>query len=248
MDKTKTYDDFDGHYKFWDEYVSGWLNGEIKTDYLPEPWWGWTPESCLPLRSVVISLHPGKGGSPQKRDKIKTVIGQSSYRKAMGGGDSILLRKHLERTDKWHLSNRAKPILSRLSLPLKDCVANHLSIELSPIHDSTSKNVEKFVSDNFENVVNHTLLFAADASREIEGPLKGTVIVRCSATRFFRMFKYLGIKNCNSDPELIRSPYIFNIPRPEFEGVTFVCVWGARNFLPKKDLNKIINNLKNNNQ
>lgn len=244
----KTLDKLYPHYKYWDEYVLNWLNGEIKTDYLPEPWWGWTPESRLPLRSVVISLHPGKGGSPQERDKIKAVIGQTSYRKAMDGGVSSLLRNHLERTDKWHSSNRANPIISRLSLPLKDCVTNHLSIELSPIHDSTSKNVEKFVSDNFENVVNHTLLFAADAARDIEGPLKGTVIVRCSASRFFEMFKNLGIKNCDSGPELIRSPYRFNITRPEFEGVTFVFVWGARNFLPKKDLNEIINNLKNNKQ
>lgn len=243
MDKTLI--SLDSHYKYWDDYVRKWCKGQYSDKYLPEPWWGWTPESRLPLRSVVINLHPGKGGSSQERDNIKAVIGQSSYREAMGGGAKSLLRNHLKPTDEWHSSNRARPIISRLHFPLEECVTNHLSIELSPIHGATSKGVEKFVSDNYENVVNHTLLFAADAAREIEGPLKGTVIVRCVASRFFGMFKSLGIEDCNSDPELKRSPYRFIIPKPEFEGVTFVCVWGARNFLPKKNLNKIINQLIN---
>lgn len=50
----KTLNSLDAHYEFWDKYVSDWLNKEIDTPYLPEPWWGWTPYSKEPLHSVVI--------------------------------------------------------------------------------------------------------------------------------------------------------------------------------------------------
>lgn len=231
------------YYDYWDDFVSRWLNGEIKDcDYLPEPWWGWTPESELPLRSVVINLNPGRGGNPQTRTNVRAKLGDFAYSEAMAKG---LLSRYLRDTDKWHLCYRARPIASRLPdfrRPLSESLSSHLSIELSPLHTEKSDSVEGYVAAHFDKVVCNTLKFAASASRLIEGPLNGIVIVRCGAQRFLRMFGSLGSRPCCQDQNPLKSPYWFTISKPEFEGVKFVCVWGARNFLPKKDLAEIIKN------
>lgn len=241
------------HYKHWDDFVSQWLgdgkpeDGKRNEDFLPEPWWGWTIDSKFPLNSVVINLHPGKGGTIQTRKAVKPVIGNCKYSNAMTGA----LPRHLPETHKWHNSYRAKPLLSRLQelhAPLSNAIDRHLSIELSPYHSPTSKDVESYVTTNYQEVVENTLQFAADASRLIEGPLNSTVIVRCNAQRFCKMFHSLDIKPCSPNQDLSKSPYWFTIPLQDFEGVRFVCVWGARNFLPKKDINEIINRLKTNNK
>lgn len=231
------------HYKHWDDFISRWFNGEFEgKHHLPEPWWGWTPESGTPLRSVVINLNPGEGGDDQTKENIEAKIGNRTFREAMASK----LPEHLEKTEKWHSRRRAEPIRTALGYESsgqpepKPGSASNLSIELYPFHTKYSKGIEAYIKEHVDDVVEHTLKFAADASRLIEGPLNGTVIVRCSALRFYNMLKSLGIEGCCPDDTPKKSPYWFRIPGWDFEGVKFVCVWGARNYLPKKDLAEII--------
>ncbi|MDE6370808.1 MAG: hypothetical protein K2K92_04900 [Duncaniella sp.] len=236
------------HYDYWDDYVSHWFMCDKSCcSYLPEPWWGWTPLNGNALHSVVINLNPGKGGIDQTRERLASILGNRTYGEAMHSG---ALPEHLPETHAWHSNHRAKSILSRLTdldIPDKDCISHHLSIELSPLHSVTSQEVDSYVAANLDDVLEHSLLFAAEASRHIEGPLRRVVIVRCSARRFMRIFKNYVITPCSPEQNFRESPYWCRIDAPGFGDVDFVCVWGARNNLPKKDIEKIINTINNKN-
>lgn len=235
------------HYDHWDDYVSRWIMCDMSCySHLPEPWWGWSPLNGKPLHSVVINLNPGKGGSRQTRDSLRPVLGDQTYSEAMHSGT---LPGYLSQTHAWHSSHRAKSILSRLpgfDISDMDCISHHLSIELSPLHSVTSKEVDSYVAANLDDVLGHSLLFAAEASRLIEGPLHGVVIVRCSARRFLKMFRNCGITTSSQEQDASKSPFWCRFDAPGFEGVNFVCLWGARNNLPTKDIVKIINHNNNN--
>ena len=235
------------HYDYWDDYVSHWFRCDMSCcPHLPEPWWGWSPLNGCALLSVVINLNPGKGGAVQTRDSLRPILGNKTYSEAMHSGD---LPKQLPETHAWHSNHRAKSILSRLAdldFPDKDCISHHLSIELSPLHSVTSQEVDTYVATNLADVLEHSLLFAAEASRLVEGPLHGVVIVRCSARRFLKMFRNCGITTRSHEQDYSKSPYWCRFDAPGFEDVKFVCVWGARNNLPKNNIEEIINTINNN--
>lgn len=48
-------------------------------------------------------------------------------------------------------------------------ISHHLSIDLSPLHSKSSKEVDSHVATNLDDVVEHTLRFAAEVSRHVEG-------------------------------------------------------------------------------
>ncbi|MDE6298758.1 MAG: hypothetical protein K2M10_03830 [Muribaculaceae bacterium] len=213
--------------------------------HLPEPWWGWSPLNGNALHSVVINLNPGKEGDEQTSDSLRPILGNKTYSKAMHSG---ALPEHLSKTHAWHSNHRAKSILSRLTgldISDKDYISHHLSIELSPLHSVTSQKVDSYVAANLGDVLEHSLLFAAEASRLVEGPMHGVVIVRCSARRFLKMFRNCGISTCSQTQDYSKSPYWCRFDAPGFEDVNFVCVWGARNNLPTKDIEIIINHNNN---
>lgn len=242
----KTHISLYSHYKYWDDYVSRWFMCDASCcSYLPEPWWGWSPLSGKPLYSVVINLNPGKGGTCQTRGSLSTILKNRAYSEAMHSG---ILPRHLHQTHAWHTSHRAKSILSRLPdlyINDKDYISHHLSIELSPLHSATSLEVEGYVAANIEDVVAHSLRFASDASRHTTGTLRGIVIVRCTASRFLNMFSSHGAVSCSPDQDTAESPCWFRFDLPGFEDVKFVCVWGARNNLAQKSMEKIINTINN---
>ncbi len=158
------------------------------------------------------------------------------------------LPKHLTETNAWHNGHRAKPIISKLkgiSIPDDEYIAHHLSVELSPLHEVNSASVDSYVVANLEEVVDHSLLFAADASRMIAGPLRGVVIVRCEAKRFMNMFNARGVEMLDAASGESKQMRLLRFERPEFKDVKFVCVWGARNNLPTEAIREIINNIIN---
>ena len=234
------------YYDYWDDYVSHWFRCDMSCcPHLPEPWWGWSPLNGSVLHSVVININPGKGGAEQARDSLRPILLNKTYSEAMHSG---ALPEHLPETHAWHSNHRAKSILSRLTgldISDKDYISHHLSIELSPLHSVTSQEVDSYVAANLDDVLEHSLLFAAEASRLVEGSLHGVVIVRCSARRFLNMFRNGGISTRRQTQDYSKSPYWCRFDAPGFEDVNFVCVWGARNNLPKKDIEKIINHNNN---
>ena len=160
------------------------------------------------------------------------------------------LPAHLPETHAWHSNLRAKSILYRLpglDISDKDYISHHISIELSPLHSVTSQEAGSYVATNLDDVLEHSLLFAAEASRLVEGPLHGVVIVRCSARRFLKMFRNCGITTRRHEQDCRKSPYWCRFDAPGFEDENFVCVWGARNNLPKNNIEGIINTINNKN-
>ena len=233
------------HFEYWDKYIAHWLECKMPCNpFMPEPWWGWSYRSDKPLYSVVINLNPGRGGEKQTHGEIGPVLGDLTYSEAM----SEALPKHLAKTHKWHNGRRAKPILSRLRLTSNlpeldiknenDYISHHLSIELSPLHSESSKDVEGYVVANSDNVLEHTLRFAAEASRHAEEPLRGVVIVRCSARRFMKMFRDCRI--VPSDRPIEDNPCWCRINSPGLEDIHFVCVRGVRNRITTDEIENII--------
>lgn len=230
------------YYDYWDKYVANWYRCRCPCcTYLPEPWWGWQPNSNKPIHSVVLNLNPGKGGKEQTREFLTNILSNHSYSEAIFNKEFV---KHLPKTHCWHNNFRAKPILSNLSdykQSNSEFIDHHLSIELSPLHSVTSLEVEDYVAEHANETLAYSLRFAADASRYITGLLHGIVIVRCSANRFLNILSKLGvnrlgINRINGNEE---SPYWSKIDLPGFADVKFVCVWGERNHIPQKDIMKI---------
>lgn len=72
------------YYAYYDDVVSDWLEETLipYEPFMPEPWWGWTPDSGHLLHAVVINLNPGVGGYPQSRQNIRSRLGNLfSYRR-----------------------------------------------------------------------------------------------------------------------------------------------------------------------
>lgn len=232
------------YYEYWDAFVSHWFRcGGSCCRYLPEPWWGWHPNSGKPLHSVVINLNPDEGGPKQTRESLNPILAQHTYSEAIKkeGG----LTEHLSETHNWHSNNRAKPILSILPDYDKsdiDYIDHHLSIELLPLHSATSVAVESYVNGHYKDVLDYVLRFAADASIYIIGSLNSVVIVRCSANRFTKMFAESHIKPLDGN-KVDKSPFWCRIDLPGFEGVKFVCVWSWRNNISRIEISKIINTI-----
>lgn len=128
------------HYQYWDNFVRRWRLGRYpRAPYLPEPWWGWHPDSGEELHSVVLNLNPGSGGRLQSRCCVACVMGcpggNASYSSAMTDGT---LRTHLADTERWHHRRRYMPLMKALGADEKDIAPDtrhHLSIELLPFHD-----------------------------------------------------------------------------------------------------------------
>ena len=243
------------HFDFWDDFVRAWRSGSYpRALHMPEPWWGWTPEAG-PLHSVALNLSPAPGGKLQTRPCVACAmacIGSDSYSAAMLSG---ALRSHLAPTERWHYSRRYLPLMKALAAADTDIAPDtrhHLSIELAPFHDSVSN--ARFLSLHPDHLVAHILKFAADAATHIVAPspdkslssLKNIVIVRAALSKI-RAFA----ADCITEDKVSVNPHgvpplevdTFRLVDPELKDVTFVCMSGARNYLPPTDyIKQVISN------
>lgn len=252
------------YYDFWDKQVRRWARSKSPDqEFMPEPWWGWTPGSKEPLHSVVINLNPGQGGKLQTKECMNCMLGcvaATSYSLSMN-----LLREHLEFTERWHRNRRYRPIMLALGVDKKEIAQtthNHLSIELLPNHEieNFSEELEKKASEIYEKV----LCFAAEASKLIEAKpysnvdlnLQNIVLMRTSSKHLEKISN--ALEKQKSDHKIQKqysnSEYdLFNLENEkDLKDVLFVCIKGTRNNFPgtenlKKILKHIIS-IKNNKQ
>lgn len=249
------FSDLQPHFSYWDNFVRQWRLGQNPHElFLPEPWWGWTLGS-EPIHSVVVNLNPGRGGRLQSRCCVYCVMGEcngsSSYSSAMADGT---LRSHLADTEKWHYNQRYKPLMKALGANEKELPSdsrNHLSIELLPFHDH--KDHKRYLRENREDVIQHSIFFAAAASRIIEAPacapccenpLRNKVIIRSDFSRLREIVKEEILKEFNSfSPQNSKIKVeTFRLSYPECDEVLFVCLSGAHNHLPSEaTLKEILN-------
>ncbi len=264
------------HYDHWDQFVKDWiedssfgpqylLNSNTSEDYsrlyVPEPWWGRNANSDEPLYSVCINLNPGKGIKSLQTRKNTCVTSIRYYSDLFG---------ILPGTNKWHNNKRALPIrkalhgLSDISLrPLSndsEAINNHISIELIPWHTEHATDqfgFWKYVSENLDDVYNHSLLFAADEASRIIGLLKDIVLLRFSGANAISLFNSLKSKGLIHDYHMEESldlklgnpnvhAWVFSIDSRECSSKTrFVSIWrskgwGLNNFPGKEYLKQII--------
>lgn len=248
------------HYRYWDNFVRLWRLGNYpRAPYLPEPWWGWHPDSGEELHSVVLNLNPGSGGRLQSRCCVSCALGcpgsNASYSSAMNDGT---LRLHLVDTEHWHHRRRYVPLMKALGADEKEIAPDtrhHLSIELLPFHDDEDNRI--YCCDNRDGALRHALQFAARASRLIAHPrcvsdepasLRNIVIARCAVGKIIEIAGTEAITDrttVSADAGKIKIE-TFRLKEAAFSDVLFVALSGARNSLPshtslKNILKTIIN-------
>ena len=66
----------------WPVPLGNYGNQNPSKDYLPEPYWGWTPDNDSELKAVFLNLNPGEGGNYQMPNSNSAYIKQAhiSYR------------------------------------------------------------------------------------------------------------------------------------------------------------------------
>lgn len=248
------------HYHYWDNFVRLWRLGSYAcAPYLPEPWWGMTPESGEELHSVVLNLNPGPGGRLQSRCCVSCALGgpdsSAPYSGAMADGS---LRDHLADTERWHHRRRYVPLMKALGVAEKDIAPDtrhHLSIELLPFHDAEANRI--YCRDSCDGVLRHALRFAALASRLISPPpsapedaasLRCMVIARCAVDRIIDAAgeeAITGRTTVAADKGKIRVE-TFRLKEDGFSDVLFVSLSGAHNSLPAhKSLKAILKTINN---
>lgn len=230
--------------------VNKWLSGSYAIDepYLPEYWWGWTPDNGVPLRAVVINLNPGTGNELQSRRCIRCKFGECfSYRRLM---TDRLIEMHLPESVAWHKKNRENPLLSALNLTADSQTfpSNILCIESYPFHSAKfdDKLAKEYLEANDGREFWRMLEFAAEASRRIDSPLRNIVIIRISRDNWERIVgnfckghpcTQIDICDDNDKSKSCAKAVEYSFPeKNNLNGIRFICIWGtrSRNKFPQK--------------
>lgn len=225
--------------------------------YLPEPWWG--NDGTQPLSAVVVNLNPGSGGFEQTISNLPSFEKYSDFIREMvdaykSNANSIALKA----TNDWHYKNRCIPIFRILKLfGITDYLEfnNFLSIELVPWHSSKFVNLGKYPNENIETIINQSVYFAAEASKEIRNDiLRNKVLFRMSINTIRSIFsktkfKIKEQKSKNKPDEFENANYVeFEIlcnKNKIFTDVRFYAIWqpfqmSMNNFPYSADLKRII--------
>jgi len=241
-------------------YPKGIMNCDLKSnetfEYIPEPYWGWTPKLKTELKFVVVNYNPASGGKQQHRSSsnITAIEKYSDYvseqiTKYLDFKKNLKSEKPTQyETTNWHFNNRANKLAQLNSeLVSKDnsSIKNYLGIDLVPWHTKNVSALNGYLGSNFPSIQKWSLDFAVEASKKVNSELKNKVIVRTNLTTFNDLFRNdfekkiftLGdsikeIKKNNND----------NFQQIKIEGsdVSIILLWGMRNSLPTKEFLKQI--------
>lgn len=230
--------------------------------YLPEPWWG--NNGMHPLHSVIINFNPAVGGDVQKNNDLNNSK-YSTYVNAhirdyisyiqQNPKQKIIKNTDFLQTCDWHYSKRAKWIYEAITqiyhcpnnqLSNNLSLHNHLSVELIPWHSkSATSDFNKYVAKNRNAIFEHSVKFAAEASKCIKNPiLRNVVIVRMSSSAFKQCLGGIGGLNYLIQEVKIDAGIYCIFEFTTIPNVIFVCIWGehSQNAFPSKaSLAKILN-------
>ena len=194
------------HYHYWDRFYEAWRHNDINAlkgmgwsepnfdgsnnnktiHYLPEPWWGYSGDT-VGLNSVIVNFNPGPAGHDQERQKFHCRWPYSRYvREQVLDSDNGIQNPDILKTNKWHSEHRANRIREALESYVdqsKFNLKNHLSIELIPWHSRSSKDIVNYCAKNRTTIFEHSIKFAAEASKHIDNAiLKNVVLMRMSSS------------------------------------------------------------------
>lgn len=225
-------------------------------EYIPEPYWGWTPQLDSKLKFVVVNYNPASGGEQQHRTSSNIMsIGKYSdyvteqitayleYKK-----DPSYKKPNQYETTNWHSNNRAIKLAKlnhESSLDVKSSITNYLGIDLVPWHTKNILELKSYFETNQNSIQKWTLDFAIEAAKAASDEFKNIVIVRTNLSTFKNLFQNEFDKNVFSlgisKKELVRSNND-NFQQVKIHGsrVTIILLWGMRNSLPSIEFMKRI--------
>jgi hypothetical protein len=231
----------------------GYPNGSF--EYIPEPYWGWTPNSKTELEMVVVNYNPGSGGNAQHRNSTNINQITSSYSSYVQKqlADYISVRDRLIKnrpsqyeTTNWHFMNRSKTLhlasTNNLTVDF-DKITNYLGIDLVPWHTKNVQSLNGYLQNNFDPIKMWSLQFAIEAAKQTIGALNGKVIVRTNLANFQSIFRNefasnfftLGRSSNGTKNANLQEVLIFGEPT-----VKIYLLWGMRNSLPSADFIRTI--------
>lgn len=240
------------------EYPEGIKNSDnsiIDTfEYIPEPYWGWTPKLKKDLQFVVVNYNPGSGGNQQHRSSsnINTISKYSDYvlnqlnEFISFREKKISLAPNQYVTTNWHYNKRAK-ILSQINHTSVsndyDSIENYLGIDLVPWHTTNVKALNGYLNNNFPSIQKWSLDFAIEASKNASGIFKNKVLVRTNLNTFKKIFedqfnnKFFVEVESKFLPSIVKND---NFKRIKINGseVSIILLWGMRNSLPSVEFMK----------
>jgi hypothetical protein len=242
------------------DYPTGIFNCDLKLDetfeYIPEPYWGWTPELDSKLKFVVVNYNPASGGQQQHRSSsnimkigkysdyvTEQIIAFLEYKK----GHSLKKPSQYETTN-WHSNNRAIKLAklnTEFSLDIKSSIINYLGIDLVPWHTKNIMGLNRYFDTNLNSIQKWTLDFAIEAAKAAADEFKNIVIVRTNLSTFTKLFRNEFDKKVFSlgfsKKELYkRNNDNFQQVKIHGSEVTIILLWGMRNSLPTVEFMKQI--------
>lgn len=197
-------------------------------NYLPEPYWGYTPQNRKDLDVVIINYNPGKGDENQLFKNV-TLSKYSDYVTQEVLGYVNKLRVNQWGTSDWHWKNRGQKLAQSKGFN-NLTLQNILSIELVPWHTATFINLGKYPKLNLCPSIYYSLNMAVAASKTIINVhFKNKVILRMNHTNFIPIAKQLNITPV-SHITLNKEHSV----KYHYQGVELILVWGEtkRNDLP----------------
>jgi hypothetical protein len=252
-------------------YPEGLMNCDCESnetfEYIPEPYWGWTPEKRTKLKMVVVNYNPASGGPIQHINSanVQSIKSYSEY-VAEQLNDFIIFRKDSKKpklknkpiqyeTTKWHYTNRANKLIKVIDEKYSnddnsECIDYYLGIDLVPWHTKNVTALNGYLQQNFSSIKMWSLNFAMEASKNVIGLLQNKVIVRTNLTTFKELFrnefdsgffkediKYPKEKKPNNDN-------FQKIAIKDQNDIAIYLLWGKRNSLPTTTFLKEIFTLK----
>ncbi len=143
-------------------------------EYMPEPYWGWTPNNKNKLKAVFLNLNPGEGGDDQRPVSASPYIATAriNYQSMV----DLYSKNDIYETTKWFQRKRADWLSNIFPIKFKGTKANEILCgDLIPWHtptyNSATASYTKLVHHLIDDHVIHPL---SQLSKEAE--LRNTII------------------------------------------------------------------------
>ena len=220
-------------------------------EYIPEPYWGWTPDTKHKLKVVVVNYNPASGGKNQHKT-ANAICEISRYSEYVSnqiiefdnfikkGSENIMPNQY--ETSNWHNNRRALKLLKITQADIKNeyphPINNYLGIELVPWHTANVAALRGYLLANFNSICQYSLNFAFEASKTIEGSFKNIVLVRTSWLTFKEIFQdqlktgfFINRIGDRSNEQSGRNKWKI-IEVKNYPEIQIYLLWGMRNDLP----------------
>lgn len=228
---------------------------DFSLKYLPEPWWG--NNGAHALNSIVINYNPGNGGNIQNYVHSTGLYGNPNFQ-TFANNEALRVSNNFIDTNRWHKAKRSSRVFNALNrngiaLGKYTNLCNHLSIELIPWHTPNSTYIGNYISNNLQEIYDHSIVFAAQESNRISNPLlHNKVLLRLSGTttlNLFESFRASGICNYTILTPIGYTPGLkggyLKVSISSIPNVQFVSIWGkiGNDFPPDTDMDWIFNHI-----